>query len=304
MKKNLILLSILLLVGAALWYAVEHRPSKKKSRPVNRIFSFIEEDALKWEIVWDGKRILAEKKSGHWVVTEPERFPTDQNSVIANVKNFNTCDFVEEVGTTNEDLKKWGLDRPSNRYTIWTREGILLTEHTIFQGRELDKPNGFYLRYNQSSNVFFVEDWVIRALQKKTGDLRQKDFLGVDPEKIKEIRFRDIQILKLGLFWTVNGRAKEKVQLKHADEAAQKLGFVKAEYVFTRGEQPEVFSAEPLVSIFLRWETQNGREKEDTLSVIRRDDQCYVRLSAGDLVYRVPSDFISTYTNAVSYFLR
>ncbi|MBL8992407.1 MAG: DUF4340 domain-containing protein [Spirochaetia bacterium] len=304
MKKNLILLAILLVVGAVLWYAVQHRPSKKKPLPINRIFSFTEEDAAKWEIVWDGKRILAEKKSGRWEVTEPLRFPTDQNSVIANVKNFNTCDYVEEIGTTNEDLKKWGLDRPSNRYTIWIREGILLTEHTIHQGRELDKPNGFYLRYNQSSNVFFVEDWVVRALQKTTGDLRQKDFLAVEPEKIREIRFRDIQIQKVGLFWSVNGRAKEKVQLKHADEAAQKLGFVKADYVYTRQEQPELFSAEPFARIYLRWEAQGGREKEDTLSVLRRDDKLFVRTSQGDLIYRVSPEFISTWTNTLSYFLR
>lgn len=303
MKKNLILLGVLLIAAGVLWYAVAHRPSRKKNIPVNRIFSFNEEDAAKWEIAWDGRKILVEKKSSRWEVMEPARFPTDQNSVIANVKNFNTCDFVEEVGTTNEDLKKWGLDRPSNRYTIWIRDGILLAEHTVFQGKELDKPNGFYVRYNHSSNVFFVEDWVVRALQKNTGDLRQKDFLGVDPEKIKEIRFRDVHIQKIGLFWTVNGFAKEKVQLKHADEAAQKLGFVKADYVFVREEEPELFSVPPQVEIYLRWETQNGREKEETLSVVRRDDKCFVRLSKGDLLFRVSQDFISTFTNRQSYFL-
>lgn len=237
MKKNLILLGFLIALAVPVWYG--YRQKKTKSPPAKRLFSFIEDDACKWEIMWKGNHIICEKFSNQWYIVYPEKSFAEQAEVIANVKNFNTADYILAVQDNTNSLARWGLDRTENWYRIWVKDNKgIPAEFTIYEGNASQAPQGFYARFSGSSNVYSLEHWVIMALRKSIADLRYRSFFPPEPETIIGVKYGPVTITRNeeDLTWRVNDLPTNEINMRTVDDIVQALGYMKAFKVYESDE--------------------------------------------------------------------
>ena len=196
---------------------------------------FVETSAFKWEVRYDEIQIVCEKANGRYLISHPRLYAVPENSFLANVKNFNTTQYVSIVDTsTNEEREKWGIDRTQAYSLFLTNRDREVEIHTLYRGKKTVAPKGYYLAYNRSPRIYSVEEWVVKALEKKVEDLRDKDFLRVEPEEIVELQIGDqLRVRKGKAGWNVNGQSPDRVNTDRVDTLVQMVGFMRAQKVLS-----------------------------------------------------------------------
>ncbi|HBE04061.1 MAG: hypothetical protein A2096_12790 [Spirochaetes bacterium GWF1_41_5] len=231
MKKNIILFAVLLLAGALSFYAWKTDKKKKEDAKPKKIFSVDEERVFKWEINYHNERIVCEKISNEWLITFPKKYPAAYNAVFANVKNFNTLQYISAVSDNISDEHKYGF--PSKReYTIYETalDGSVSVKKLIAGAKTYT--GGWYCKSSETQNrVFDCEFWVVKALEKTLDDLREKDFLKIEPEEIIKVSYGTRVFEKQGMEWTCSFVAREKTDLKKIEQFIQDIGFMVAEKI-------------------------------------------------------------------------
>ncbi len=235
MKRNIIYLLIFFLLLGIAYFAYDHYQSRQKKwsdlkQP--EIFSFREKNAAKWKISYNNTNITCTRINGKWYITDPELGLAEQDEAVANVKNFNTFEYISTVGNTNKDLSKYGLDSAENYYTIYLKTNNHTAAHTFYQGNATGlKPPGYYIRYNKSPEIYHVRDYIILALQKELAVLPDKNLIEFEQENVVTVRFNRNLIRKKGVFWEFNDFPQHKIIMTNIDFLVHYLALLKAEKV-------------------------------------------------------------------------
>jgi hypothetical protein len=310
-KKIIIYLTVFLVLLALFFLGFSHLKSKESQNSeelglaFKTIFSFDESMVYKWQVNYDLTNIVMEKKGSSWFITDPPLGIAENDEALANVKNINTCEYRSIVGNTNSDLHKFGLSVVSNYYSIFlTNEKGTKEIHTIFQGNPTGlKPAGYYVRYNHSSHIFQVPDYIIQAFQKEVTKLPKMNLCDFSVENISAVFFKNFSILKDGVFWKFNKFSRESIIMTNVDYLVQDLSFLKGvEIVNNSTLQKSIIQ-----NSYCKYEVEgkiNKRYKKTTIDLYKYKNSLYGKSSEVNFLVKLPESAISNFNLSIDHFIK
>ena len=200
-KKNLGLLGALVVVTAGIglyaYFGVFQADQKaEQAKKVSEEIFPAAHDAkdlsafTQLTITADGQTTTVEKDGTHWKVTSPLQASAD-NGVIENLLNALKSDSynqVIEAKPTADDLKKYGLDKPSfHLVATWAPKGEKAQTFELEGGIVNPYDNSVYLLRPGDPAVRSAPGGVRSAALKSTFDLRDKRLLTYDEASLKGV---------------------------------------------------------------------------------------------------------------------
>ena len=155
-------------------------PSTLKNQLEKKLFDFRKKDLFQFETASVGRiaiqtadrKIEAEKQETGWFLTQPVKSLAQQSlltGILSNLNGLKAKEFLaEEKG--EEDLKKWGLDRPGYAVTL-----DMPTEGTTLNILLNKQDETVYATSSLSSKIVTVDDTLLADLDKEITEFRGKD---------------------------------------------------------------------------------------------------------------------------------
>lgn len=312
MKKVILLAVFIALSGIA--YFAHSRQKSQELLKMKRIFKLKESTVFKWEVHYDNIHLICEKleisatKENscqiHYIAIDKNFSPSKPYSVtsssfLANVKNFNTLDYLSTLGSTNEE-GEWGINR-SHFYTVFYRDKKGREKSkTLYRGNKTIAPKGYYVAASDSEKIYSVEEWAVKALEKKLEEIRVKDFLKIDPEDISVVNIGNwLYIERIGVYWSVNGKPPNEVDMTHVDALVQDIGFLKAEKVFATNI---IFDdlREKITIIYKH--KKEGSNQTTAFYLSGKKEKAYAVIPGQEETYELMPTFLSIITNPPSHY--
>ncbi len=147
---------------------------------------------------------LKREGGGDWKMTVPLQMTADQDAVaaiVSTLSNLNAEKVVEENGA---DLKSFGLQIPSVKATVVTKDGK--THELLMGGSTLDTSSN-YAKLAGDGRVFTIPSSSKLALDKRPEELRDKRLLTFDPDSVSRVTLQakgpEIEFGKSGSDWQI-----------------------------------------------------------------------------------------------------
>ena len=225
---------------------------------------------------------------------------------LANVKNFNTLEYLGVVGKTDaaDEKEQWGIDRNQFYKVFYVDRKGQRRFAALYRGRETVAPKGYYVASSESEQVYSVEWWVIKALEKRLEELRDKNFLKIEPEDISQVVIGErLNIRQVGRYWSVNGKKTAEVDTRRVDNLVQSIAFLRAEKVFATNRSFDDLK-EKLTVTYNKPEKGISRRKEQVISFYlgKEGEEYYAKIIGQPETYQVPDSSASILTNQPSYY--
>lgn len=203
-----------------------------------QITDFKEDDVTQVAMEYDGLKVVMQRKVGDkpegsdksigvWTVTEPAGVEVDSQAVdrwVGAVGRLRIDKFADDAAPAAA-----GLDKPTATYTVTTGAGDVVLHiggDAPVEAAADDKKPGepdTYLSLGGEKWIYQAKAWGARSVFKKLGDIRPKEVLTLDKEKIVKLRFRPagdaepIELVKADKGWQVLGREAEAVDASIVD---------------------------------------------------------------------------------------
>lgn len=308
MKKNLVLLlPILAIVLIAVFYLPKHR--SKTEIPEKRLFNFNENQAVAWKVWHSNVFLHVIKSNGNWYdIAQGTVIDLENDSAFANVKNFNTIDTLSSLGTFS-NMAELGFSPTNNKYDLILEdlEGKK-TIYSFYSGDLLPTSNGYYFYQDSSetnlseTNVYAVEAWVVKALQKKLDAIRDKNFIDAGPEEIVYVQFNNMTITKNELNWRVNLKPVAQSDTTKIDALAYDIAYFKADKVSTVAPVPLSNISPITVTLALKKKSEAVRDLR--FSVYSLENESILVPEDSELYYYSDEPFSEAITMEEEYFLK
>jgi len=170
LKKLWIYLSILVVV-AGLWAASEFIfPKKTEELKSPSLFPKLQTDKIQ-EIQWQrGAEIVHLKKNKGWEIISPIAAPADTLVVENILRTLSSLRPERRFSGSGRALKEFGLDSPGVKF-------LFLNQGKWFEiqvGNKTAIGNDYYVRSSNSTDLFLIQEFLIRGLDRDLSDLREK----------------------------------------------------------------------------------------------------------------------------------
>ncbi|MBS1258196.1 MAG: hypothetical protein MAG551_01249 [Candidatus Scalindua arabica] len=242
--------------------------------------------------------IVCSRADQHWWVTQPvsDRGDTSRiRDILSEMKNLKIAK-ADYVSDKEEDIARYGLDKPRLTISIGSTEGIV---QSLFLGHGLD--DKIYAKRDDESSIFFVHDVVLSDLDLEPNDLRDKLLLRFDSigtygiEKV-ELEYPDttLTMVKTKQYdWLITSPNKILADRDTIRKFIDKIKDLQIQlYEDDSGENFEEYGLGDScvkVSVF-----RKIGEGETVKFMIGDSDPdgglCYVKKDGEDAVYSVPTD--------------
>ena len=263
MKKLILASSVLALLlvifgGLVWWKGRSPRPHGMPGQGM-RLFQ-VEENAVEsWHLRWEDQDFGAERRQGTWHLTGPSlREEMDDDSALAEVKNFLSAEGVEVVGHAPVDAARFGLASPRGIYAFTERVGSELRRHVLLEGAPCPTPPGHWIQVQGDDRIYYAEPWVILALRKNPRALRPRRVLPLEADAVLRVGFSNFALLRKGMAYQIEDRPIA-LNLSACDQIMQKIAWLSSEWTLEAGdaEIPSA-SARPAVCLAVRGRLASG----------------------------------------------
>ncbi len=280
-KKNLFLLSLLIVLAVLAWLSVQKPWQKKES---SLLFPGISPSQVtKVEIKSSQGKTVLEKKNEAWVISSLDNLPANQKRVeslldkIKQVKKINLASAQEEKASFYEVDKEKGKE-----VKVW--EGEKLSAHFIV-GKNGPSFVGSYLKKVGSSNIYLADE--VLGTYLDLDDFKDKKILGVSQDKITALVWeypkKKFQLTKDGEDWYLGEKSKgRKADPDKVNGVTSLFANFSAQDVFTSSSQQDLDWDNPDLTFTLK-----EGEKETSLKFIKKDNQYFTLLPEKGLVYKL-----------------
>ena len=201
--KLLIAVGIFAVLGALVWYTEENPPETGEQKP--EIISVEADDIVRVTISRPRKDAITLERGedGEWQFGEPYTFPVGEspvNTMISNLASMNADRLVDEqvrnwapygldgAGTLEVSAvvkqEQPGEDEEGEKEA--KEEGARKTYRVVF-GNDTPTGGGVYARLEGESRLFTVFSYVKSGFEKEIFDLRDKNLLQVEEDKISRV---------------------------------------------------------------------------------------------------------------------
>ena len=183
-KTFLALVVFLALGGYVYWSDKKDAEKPKDQKP--KVFTF---DKTKLKEIrlhpLVGEEVVLVKQPEGWRLGAKGELPASEREVETLVGGLEGLEASDTVVETPSDLKQYGLDPPLSSATIVV-EGVTQPLAVQLGSKTFDSAS-VYARRPSETKVFLIPAFLQGALEKKPFDLRDRDLLHVDREKIKAV---------------------------------------------------------------------------------------------------------------------
>jgi len=188
--KTLLAIVILVLLGLYAYF-VEFKKSKeevdKKEEEMKVIKDLKKDDISELKITHsDGKKIELKRQDGAFRIVSPIESETDKNVVDTILNTLETLKSSSKF-VDNERLSNYGLTTPT-----LTIEYRLSNGNTgrLISGIRNDFDGKYYMKLEDSPQIYLIEGYVRGNLDKDLFSLRDKSIFKVETNEIKKIEYK------------------------------------------------------------------------------------------------------------------
>jgi hypothetical protein len=127
------------------------------------------------------------KEGGSWfILKDSKRFKADSVAIRNMIENITQIRIEKVASETQDDLAEFGLEKPKAEVIVNTQEN----KYQLSIGNDSPVDSGTYVLIYKDNRVLIVSRGSIQEFLKKTAnDLRDKQVLSLDEDKINRVRF-------------------------------------------------------------------------------------------------------------------
>lgn len=187
-----------------------------------------EKDVKKVVIQREAGTLEVSKNGDKWELLQPFRAPADKmdvESLLSQVKSAEAESIADEAAT---DLAKYGLDKPRVTVRVTDKGGV----HGIVFGKEA-AGGKLYAAREGDKEVDLVAKTTFDALDKKPADLRERQLITLDADKITFVQLTNengsVKLQKVGGGnWEISGVADPKQRKAKSDTVQQVINSIRS----------------------------------------------------------------------------
>ncbi len=188
--KTLLAIIILIILGLYAYF-VEFKKAEeevtKKEESTKVVKDLKKDDISELKLTHkDGKTIHLKKQDGSFYIISPIQSETDKNVVDTILNTLETLKSTTRF-VDNERLSNYGLTTPSLRIEYKLSNGNV---KTLLSGIRNDFDGKYYMKFEDSPEIFMIEGYVKGNLDKDLFSLRDKSVFKVETNEIKKIEFK------------------------------------------------------------------------------------------------------------------
>jgi hypothetical protein len=192
MKINGLLIGVVVLaaLAGALFWSNRHQPAadagKTSADAPPKILNLNPDDITKFDLKMKGaeQAVVAKDGSGNWQVTAPVVLPAAPDVISAMKTAVATLTAERLVDDKPSDLKQYGLAAPAQETDIITKDG---KTHVLLFGDDAPAGQATYAMLGGDSRVFTVPGHLKDIVNRTPRDLRDKQLITLDPDKISHV---------------------------------------------------------------------------------------------------------------------
>jgi Domain of unknown function (DUF4340) len=183
--KTVVALIVLLGLGGYVYWSDKHDTAKPKDEKA-KVFTFdkAKVTGIRLQPLMGQEVVLAKQAEG-WRLGDKAELPASQPEVETLVGGIAALEAGDTISDTPTDLKQYGLDPPHSAASV-TVEGLAQPLVVQLGSKTFDGASVYAKRPNEKA-VFVIPAFLQGALEKKPFDLRDRDLLHLDREKVKSI---------------------------------------------------------------------------------------------------------------------
>jgi hypothetical protein len=178
-------------LGGGYWYwEVKTKPARLQAQEdAKRLFPELSADSTAEVLLRseDKPQVLLRQVDGAWRLVTPLQALADKQAVEALLAELKAVKREEVVDEKGEDLRKYGLDKPSGAVTFKTLSATAQPQILFFGADSFDGTKAYAL-VNGKTQVFLTDLQAKRALLKDADGLRDKRLLPFDPSTLISIK--------------------------------------------------------------------------------------------------------------------
>lgn len=186
MKKNLILLVILVLLGAIFfWDRNREEKRKELEEKEKQLFTLKKDEVKEITIVKKDETFKAVQEGERWKLVQP--FETDgDKSVWDGIASSYTTSKHQRILIENAtDVESFGLKNPAISVSLAGIGGA--TKATLLMGNQTPVQGKYYALIEGSSDVLTVMSSIYSMVDKKQYDFRDKTIVDMEPNNVQKV---------------------------------------------------------------------------------------------------------------------
>ncbi|HEB71714.1 MAG TPA: DUF4340 domain-containing protein [Nitrospirae bacterium] len=128
-------------------------------------------------------------QDGKWEIEKPIKARADHNKVFEILGMFANAQVKNFISENKNNLKAYGLDKPDIELMLW-QSGDSEPTLKIEVGARNPEKRGYFVSMSDRDNVFLLEEDLISAIPRGANDLRSRDLLFFESDKLRRIEIR------------------------------------------------------------------------------------------------------------------
>src|SRR6267378_7835958 len=184
LKSTIALLVVLGGLGAYIYFVTWKQADKTDTAKQDKVFAALEPDKIEEVKVKSekGDTTTIRKEKGAWQMTAPVATKADESEVTGITTGLGQIAVVRVIDENPSDLKEYGLATP--RIEINFKASGDKDYRKLYIGEKSPTGSDLFAKRNDEKKVFLIPAFQETSLNRTTFDLREKNVLKFDREKV------------------------------------------------------------------------------------------------------------------------
>jgi hypothetical protein len=207
LRSTLVLVAVLAGLGAYIYFVTwKQADAPNNTKKLDKVFDVAADKIDEIKITSAaGDATTVKKEGGSWKLVEPVAAPADEAEVNAITNAVATGEVTRVIDENPANLNDYGLSNP--RVDVAFKASGDKDYHHLYLGEKTPTGSDLFARRNDEKKVLLIPAFQESSLNKSTFDLRDKNVLKVDRDKIDSVELtagnQTVAIAKEGGDWKV-----------------------------------------------------------------------------------------------------
>ena len=187
LRSTIALAVVLAGLGAYIYFVTWKQPDTPDTgKKLEKVFTVASDKIEELKVSSaSGDTTTAKKEGSAWKITDPVSAVADESEIGAITNALATADLIRVVDANPASLNDYGLSNP--RIVIEFKAAGDKDSKKLFVGEKTPTGSDLFARRNDEKKVFLISSYQESSLNKSTFDLRDKNILKVDRDKIDSL---------------------------------------------------------------------------------------------------------------------
>lgn len=242
LKSTIALAVALIGLGAYIYFVTWKQPDGPDAgKKTDKVFEVTGDKIEEIKVTTaSGDAVTAKKSGTAWALTEPSAAPADEAEISAMTNALSSADVVRVVDENPSNLNDYGLSNP--RIAVSFKASGDKDYRHLFIGEKTPTGGDLFAKRNDEKKVFLLAAFQESSLNKSAFDLRDKNVLKVDRDKIDRVDLtagtQTVEIAKDGGEWKLTKPAQVRADFGTVEGLIGKLQTVRMKSIVTPDATP------------------------------------------------------------------